>query len=195
MAMDLYADIVATLALLIALGTAARQAYVHFRWNRPVLAVTGDFGYVTEKHSDGRLGMESWGFTVVATNIGETPTRLLDVCWELELADGETALVRGTDAADGVIELETRGETLIMNGVFEPTIPLTIAKFDAAEWEFHRDVKRHPLIAKAVRGRPVVTYVSRSKKANLGGGNPNTSLGAGEWRNMNPAALQGLIVT
>lgn len=96
-------------------------------------------------------------------------------------------LVRGTDVGDGSAEVEIRGETLIMHGVYDPKIPLTLEKFGAEEWEWSREEKLHPLIVTAVRGRPIVTYVSRpAKKDRDSGGNPNTTLGAGEWRDIHP---------
>lgn len=188
---DVYADVVATLAFLIAGVTAGRQIYLHVKWDRPVLAVTGDFGHITELHSDGTTSDPRWGFTLTATNTGETPTRLLDACWELALADGRTVLVRGTDSPGGIYSFATQGETLILDGEFDPKIPLTLGKLDAVEWEWERDERAHPLVADAVRGRPIVTYVSRTRRKDRNAsGNPGTTLGAGEWRPMDPAGAK-----
>jgi hypothetical protein len=186
----MYADVVATCALIAALASLGWQTYIHVRWNRPVLAVSGDFGYYQEAHSDGSVDEQGWGFTVVASNVGSLPTRLLDAVWELELADGRTVLVRGTDSADGLHQVRTSGETLILDGVVAPATPLTLQTHDAVEWEWTREEQSHPLIATAVRARPVVTYVSRNRGKAREGGNPNTTLGSGEWRPIDPGALK-----
>lgn len=185
----MYADIVATLALLAALGSIGWQTYLHFKWNRPVLAVSGDFGHYQEAHSDGSVDLQAWGFTIVASNVGSMPTRLLDAVWELELSDGRTVLIRGTDPADGSREVRTWGDALILEGVMEPALPLTLQTHDAVQWEWTREVQSHPLIAMAIQARPVVTYVSRTRGTAREGGNPNTTLGAGEWRPIDPGAL------
>lgn len=186
----MYADTVATCAFIAALGSLGWQTYIHVRWNRPVLAVSGDFGYYLEAHSDGSIDQQSWGFTIVASNVGSTPTRLLDAVWELELSDGRTVLVRGTDPSDDLREIRTWGDTLIMEGVLEPAIPLTLQTYDAVEWEWTREEQSHPLIAMAVQARPVVTYVSRNNGKAREGGNPNTTLGVGEWRPIDPGAVK-----
>jgi len=75
----------------------------------------------------------------------------------------------------------------VMHGQFDPPLPLTIAKFDSTNWTFYRNVEAHPLIATAVRGRPVVIYVSRNRSNARKGGDLNTTVGSGEWRDLCPA--------
>lgn len=182
-----YADSVATIALVLALGSVVWQLYVHYRWNRPVLEVTGEFGTRALLTPRGTGGSASyWGFRIVVTNVGNAPTRLLDVCWELVLDDGRTVLVKGNDFEDGSVELEHINETAVLHGVADPEPPLTLASYDAAEWEFYREMRMNPIIAKAVRGRPVVTFVSRNRGKDRDEGNPNTTIGAGPWRQVNP---------
>lgn len=135
---DMYSDIVATIALVVSGLTALGGLIVYFRWERPVVHVTG------RQSMAGGHGSPTVNavFTLNIVNTGNQATQIIDAYWEIEIeGKGQTELrPAGSDSA---LRLERHQ--------FEQmTVTVDVHSItDPSKWK---------------RARPVAIYTSRKKQ-------------------------------
>ncbi|MEV7648013.1 hypothetical protein [Arthrobacter sp. NPDC089319] len=176
----MYADIVATFALVIAGFSLVWQYKKSVSWYKPSITVDGRWMKSHSLNRDGSTKELTWGLEVDVSNVGQASTTLVDVYWEIEVPGKKPLKVRGSADPSGEISVEVIGELRVIHGVYVPPIPAQLAENDSLAWVFSHP-QDNPLIKGAVRGRPAVVYVTRTK--NLGAKYVNDRETAyGEWQ-------------
>jgi hypothetical protein len=181
----MYADVVSSLALAAALGSIGWQVTKEIRWDRPLLSVSGRLMY-SGRGTDRGDFKEYWDLEVVAANVGNAATQIVDVYWEFERAGDTNFQVRGSETPESGMSIEFNGELQIHDGDVSaagPALPQSIGRNDVVTWLFERPRPSNAVIDEAVQGRPVVVFVSRTRRpeASDSGRNPNLTTAHGDW--------------
>lgn len=147
-----YSDVLATIALLVSLGTAGWTGYRAARWDRPVVKVTGT-AWVGAWAPD--LSAVRVGFTTEISNTGNETTQISDSFWELDL--GTKAHVRIRAGAVGIESLFDDAPP----GEQPPAMPFDLAKHQHRVWEFDAPAEGVTDPHHLQRMRPVAEFSSR----------------------------------
>jgi len=132
-----YSDVLSTIALAVSLLTALAGVIMYFRWERPVVSVSG-----RQRMSSSHGSPTVWAeFILHIVNTGNQATQLVDAYWEIEIVGQGSTQLRG-DGTDGTTRLE-RHQLVEVVAVVD-----VHAIVDPSKW---------------VRARPVAVYTSRKK--------------------------------
>ncbi|GAB2837484.1 hypothetical protein ACFQ0P_13895 [Microbacterium insulae] len=123
----MYSDVLATIALVVSLATAAWTAYRAIRWSRPVISVGGDQSINRHSQSPDQKFV---GFTIEIANTGDHATQIIKAYWQIDVGDGvEHRLV----ASDAVQHVEGSKWALVLQSATPaPSFPFAIERYQAA---------------------------------------------------------------
>lgn len=161
----LAAVIISLLALGVGGYSLVWQIVRHYRWERPRLTVTGEWGRYHEQHSDGRVLREEWTLEVTVTNTGDVGTQITDVYWEFP-GEGEQRSLRvaGSTNPDEPLAMHVDWNGVVTEeGIRDPAIPVRLEPFSRLYWKFEVPASGTGLsqVSAYERGRAAVTWVSR----------------------------------
>lgn len=163
----LYANVVATIALVVSLGTAGWTIYRAVRWGRPVISVAGS-SWV--QGSSEQPSERKAGFSIEVTNTGDHATEIVGAYWELELGDNREYRVTGVKGNE-----PSPDDPHPM-----PRFPVQLDRFQQRRWEFAIPIRGSSrMFEEAERTRAVVEYVSRGSRGTSRG--ERTKRAATEW--------------
>ncbi|MFT4282586.1 hypothetical protein [Microbacterium sp.] len=185
---SLAAAIVSVLALIIGGYSLGWQIVRHYRWARPRLVVTGEWGRMHEQHSDGRVERDTWTLEVTVTNTGDVGTQIIDVYWEFPAVDDTQRPLRvaGSTDPDEPYAMHVDWQGIITEeGIRDPSIPTRLEPFSRLYWRFEVPASGagHSQVRRFERGRAAVTWVSRDAvKEPAFGEHPHVRTTYGPWQ-------------
>ncbi|MEV8336960.1 hypothetical protein [Leucobacter sp. NPDC077196] len=149
-----YPDTIATIALVVSLLTAAWTGWRNWRWDRPVISVSGEQMIKTRDYYDAKGGRAN--FTVDVVNRGNQATQVTAAYWEIDRGNGLQIRFAAGPGGGGVESLFEGDEE--RNA---PSFPFTLERYQRRTWEF--DIETRGMLEKEgiLRCRPVVEFVSR----------------------------------
>ncbi|WP_162829092.1 hypothetical protein [Microbacterium foliorum] len=113
----LAALIVSVLAFVVGGYSLGWQIFRHYRWERPLLTVSGNWMHTSEQSSDGHRTREVWELDIEVTNTGDVGTQIVDAYWEFVSDDGEQPLrVSGSRLAEQPLAMHVDWQLLVDSG-------------------------------------------------------------------------------
>lgn len=155
----MYSDVLATIALVVSLATAAWTAYRAIRWSRPVISVSGVQSINGHSQAPDRKFV---GFSIEIANTGDHATQIIKAYWQIDVGDaGEHRLM----ASDAVKRIEgSKWALVLQSDKPAPPFPFTIERYESREWEWEIPWENLRRYDNARRARPVVEYMTRKKR-------------------------------
>lgn len=149
-------DVLASIALLVSLGTAAWTGYRALRWDRPVVSVSGMQWIGGSSHAP---GAERAGFSLVVFNTGNQTTQIIDAAWQIDRGNGVDIRLKAVHGGGGPESLfQAPGDASTA-----PSLPFTLGRYDRSAWEFDMLLTWLAEPEGIIRARPMVEYTSRKK--------------------------------
>jgi hypothetical protein len=146
-----YSDILASTALAVSLLTAGWTTLNAWRWNRPVVSVSGGQWIGERIATPSRLFA---GFSLEVVNIGNHPTQIIAASWQID---------RGTSAETHFYASHESDYLDKPDLAKAPILPFTLERYGRRAWDFDiglDGIREHEAI---IRARPVVQFTSRKK--------------------------------
>ncbi|MDV8148427.1 hypothetical protein [Arthrobacter sp. B10-11] len=154
-----YSDILATTALVVSLLSVGWTISRSWRWDRPVIKVSGKQWLGGRSTADGQRA----SFNTEVFNTGNQSTQITAAFW---LVDRGTRIDR-IPAIHGGGGIESLFEA--PDGAASPDIPFTLGRYESCSWDFEMSLdslKDHESIK---RVRPGVDFISRRRTVSAHG--------------------------
>lgn len=150
-----YSDILATTAIVLSLLTAGWTGIRAWRWDRPIVSVSGEQwigGHSTEP--DRKVA----GFSIEVINIGNLATSIIEAYWEIDRGNGVEIHFTASHGGGGIDSLFGEPDYKKV-----PELPLTLERYGRVKWEFEIGLKSLLEPDLILRERPVVRFTSRKR--------------------------------
>lgn len=123
----MYSDVLATIALVVSLATAAWTTYRALRWSRPVISVGGVQSINGHSQAPERKFV---GFSIEIANTGDHATQIIKAYWQIDVGDGgEHRLM----ASAAVKHMEgSKWSLVLQSDKPAPPFPFTIERYKVA---------------------------------------------------------------
>ena len=150
-----YSDILASTALVVSLLTAGWTALRAWRWDRPVVSISGE-QWVGERSTV--PGRRIAGFSLEVVNTGNQTTQMIAAHWQIDSGDGVDVRFTASHGGGGINSLFAAPDHA--NG---PDLPFTLERYGRCAWDFEISLDGIQNQALITRARPVVQFTSRKK--------------------------------
>ncbi len=150
-----YSNVLATIALVVSVLTAAWTGWRAWRWDRPVISVSGE-QWIGERGT--AAGVRLAGFSIEVVNTGNQGTQIIAAHWEIDRQNGVNIRFAASHGGGGTDSLfEAHGQATA------PSIPFTLGRYERRAWDFDMTLAGIKEPEGIIRCRPVVQFTSRKR--------------------------------
>lgn len=143
--------------LVVSIATAGWTAYRVFRWDKPVVSVTGT-QWIGGSSSAPKA--QHAGFSIEIYNTGNQATQVLSAAWQIDRGNGLIIHFKAVHGGGGIASLFKTPESAPP----APDLPFTLGRYEHREWEFQMPLDGIAEPEGIVRARPMVEYTSRKMR-------------------------------
>ena len=150
-----YSDLLATVALVVSLLTASWTIWRAWRWERPVISVTGE---QWNGERSAAPGIRIAGFSIAVVNTGNQATQIIAAYWEIDRGNGADIRFAASHGGGGIESLFSAP-----GHANAPTLPFTLERYERRAWDFEMSLQGIREQEDIIRARPVVQFTSRKR--------------------------------
>ncbi|WP_146073357.1 hypothetical protein [Cryobacterium sp. N22] len=150
-----YSDVLASCALLVSLATAGWTAWRAWRWDRPVIEVTGE-QWLGQRST--APGQHIAGFSMEVVNTGNISTQVIAAFWQIDRGDGIDVRFTASHGGGGFESFFTPPDH-----ASAPELPFPLDRYHRRAWDFEMSLEGIREQETIRRARPGVQYTSRRK--------------------------------
>jgi hypothetical protein len=150
-----YSDVLASIALVVSLLTAGWTALRAWRWDRPVVSVSGA-QWIGRRSTAPERGFA--GFSLEIVNTGNQSTQVVDAYWQIDRGNGVEIHFTASHGGGGVESLFEAPDH-----ASAPTLPITLERYGRCAWDFEMSLSGIREQESILRARPVAQFTSRKK--------------------------------
>ena len=150
-----YSDILASTALVVSLLTAGWTALRAWRWDRPVVSISGE-QWIGERSTV--PGRRIAGFSLEVVNTGNQTTQIITAYWQIDRGNGVDIHLTASHGGGGIDSLFNAPDH-----ANAPALPFELERYGRCSWDFEMSLDGVQKQEAIIRARPVVQFTSRKK--------------------------------
>lgn len=150
-----YSDILSTIALMVSLPTAGWTAWRAWRWDRPVVSVSGD-QWIGERST--APGRRIAGFSYEVANTGNQTTQIIAAYWQIDRGNGLDIHFTASHGGGGIDSLFKAPDH-----ANAPALPFMLERYGQRAWDFEMSLEGVQEQEAIIRARPVAQFTSRKR--------------------------------